>query len=78
MAPQAIQDQEELVRIVSPIAEGRADPPRTVSEPVDLNAVAEIKDEAGDIVSTVTVLWRLAPRPNLDERSVELGVAPPT
>lgn len=59
------------------IAEGRADPPKTVSEPLDLNVVAEIKDEAGDVVSTVTVLWRLAPRPQPDERSVEVGAAPP-
>jgi acyl-coenzyme A thioesterase PaaI-like protein len=40
------------------VAEGTASPP-AVSGPVESEARAEIRDEEGDVVATVSVLWRL-------------------
>lgn len=44
------------------IAEGSATPPQTITESVNSLAIAEIKDEEGDIVSLVKVHWRLSPK----------------
>ncbi len=43
-------------------AEGRASPPSTITEPVEVPAEASITDPSGDLVSTVTVSWLLGPR----------------
>ena len=47
------------------IAECRCNPP-TVLEPTDYAVTAEIRDQAGDVVARVVVLWRLGPRPSPD------------
>jgi acyl-coenzyme A thioesterase PaaI-like protein len=41
-------------------AESTCTPP-PVSEPVDHEVVAEVRDAAGDVVARVSVRWRLAP-----------------
>lgn len=41
-------------------AESTASFPR-VTEPMEQEAVAEIRDEAGDVVARVTAVWRVAP-----------------
>ncbi|HEX6694031.1 MAG TPA: DUF4442 domain-containing protein [Longimicrobiales bacterium] len=41
-------------------AESTASFPR-VTEPVEHEAVAEIRDESGDVVARVTAVWRVAP-----------------
>ncbi len=43
------------------VAECRAQVPE-VTEPMDHEVVGEIRDPSGDVVSRVTVRWRLAPR----------------
>jgi acyl-coenzyme A thioesterase PaaI-like protein len=43
------------------VAEGRAAPPASVLEPVEDTVTAELRDDAGEVVSRVRVLWRLAP-----------------
>jgi acyl-coenzyme A thioesterase PaaI-like protein len=43
------------------VAECRCEPP-TLTEPVDFEVTAEIRDAGGDVVARTTVLWRLAPR----------------
>jgi acyl-coenzyme A thioesterase PaaI-like protein len=43
------------------MAEGRASPPRAVSDDLDATATAELTDEAGDPVARMTVIWRLSP-----------------
>lgn len=52
------------------IAEGRATPPNSITESVSSVAISEIKDEAGDLVSRVTVHWLLSPKPDdqLDQK----------
>ena len=42
-------------------AECAADLPAEVAEPIDHDVVAEIRDTDGDVVSRVTVRWRLGP-----------------
>ena len=44
------------------VAEGRASPPFSVTEPINSLATAEIKDVEGDIVASVKVNWRLSPK----------------
>ena len=44
-------------------ATSEAMPPDHVTEAVDHPVRAEITDSSGEVVSTVTVHWRLAPRP---------------
>ena len=46
------------------VAEGSANPPQSITKPLDSLAVAEIKDAEGDIVSRVDVHWRLSPKEN--------------
>ncbi len=43
-------------------AECRCDPP-TVLEPTDYSVNAEVRDQSGDVVARVSVLWRLGPKP---------------
>lgn len=43
------------------VAECTTEPP-TVTEPVDWEVVAEVRDAAGDVTTRVRVSWRLAPR----------------
>lgn len=43
-------------------AEGTANPPKIISEPIDSIANAMIKDAEGDTVSIVKVKWRLSPK----------------
>ena len=43
-------------------AEARCEVP-TVTEPTDRTVHAEIRDESGDVVATVTAHWRLGPVP---------------
>ena len=45
------------------IAECRCSPP-TVLEPTDYPVTAEVRDQAGDVVARVVVLWRLGPKPS--------------
>ncbi|MEO5509748.1 MAG: hotdog fold domain-containing protein [Longimicrobiales bacterium] len=42
------------------IAESRASFP-VVTEPIEHEAVAEIRDESGDVVARVTALWKVSP-----------------
>ncbi len=44
------------------IAECRCNPP-AVSEPTDYTVTAQIRDQTGDVVARVVVLWRLGPKP---------------
>ena len=44
------------------IAECRCNPP-IVLEPTDYTVTAEVRDQAGDVVARVVVLWRLGPKP---------------
>jgi len=44
------------------IAEGRANPPTTVTDDIESLAYADITDAAGDLVACVTVLWKLSPK----------------
>lgn len=44
------------------VAECRAEPPATVTEPVDFEVMAEIRDAEGEVTTRVRVSWRLAPR----------------
>jgi len=48
-------------------ATSHARPPDEVTEAVDHPVQAEITDDSGDVVSRVTVHWRLAPRPVVGE-----------
>ena len=50
------------------IAECRCNPP-TVLEPTDYTVTAEVRDQAGDVVARVVVLWRLGPKPGQDADS---------
>ena len=43
-------------------AECRCNPP-TVVEPTDYTVTADIRDQTGDVVARVAVLWRLGPKP---------------
>lgn len=43
-------------------AEGRADPPARVTADTDAEATAELRDQAGELVATMVVRWRLGPR----------------
>jgi acyl-coenzyme A thioesterase PaaI-like protein len=45
------------------VAEGRAAPPAVVAADTDATATAELRDEAGDVVASVVVRWRLSPEP---------------
>lgn len=49
-------------------AEGRAAPPAAVGEELEEEATARLTDEPGDVVATMVVTWRLAPR---EETEVE-------
>ena len=44
------------------MAECRCNPP-VVSEPTDYTVTAQIRDQTGDVVARVVVLWRLGPKP---------------
>lgn len=44
------------------VATGTANPPQSITEHIDSVALAEIKDEEGDVVSRVKVHWRLSPK----------------
>lgn len=44
------------------IAECMCDPP-AVLEPTDYTVAAEIRDQTGEVVARVEVLWRLGPKP---------------
>lgn len=44
------------------VAESRSTAPERVTAPMDHSVVAEISDEAGDVVARVTADWRLSPR----------------
>jgi len=44
------------------LAEGRAELPGTITEPVTRVVHAEISDEAGDIVARLNVRWQLRPK----------------
>ena len=44
------------------VAECRCNPP-AVLEPTDYTVTAEIRDQSGEVVARVAVLWRLGPRP---------------
>lgn len=44
------------------VAVSQSQAPPAVTEPMDHEVVAEISDEAGDIVARVTADWRLSPR----------------
>ena len=44
------------------IAECRCNPP-AVLEPTDYTVTAQIRDQSGDVVARVVVLWRLGPKP---------------
>ena len=44
------------------VAESHSEAPATVDAPMDHAVVAEIADQAGDIVARVTADWRLSPR----------------
>ena len=50
------------------LAEGRASPPDVIDKPVDSLATADILDAEGDLVACVTVLWRLSPKIDTEER----------
>ena len=41
----------------------------TVTEPLDRTVTADIRDEAGDVVATVTAHWRLGPVPRREAGS---------
>lgn len=43
------------------VAEARTAPPSTVTDSVDIDIAAEIRDAAGDVVARVSVRWRLGP-----------------
>lgn len=45
------------------LATGSASPPESISDAVDSVALADIRDQEGDIVSRVKVHWRLSPKP---------------
>ena len=45
------------------LAIGSAKPPESITQAIDSVAVADIKDQEGDIVSRVKVHWRLSPKP---------------
>jgi len=44
------------------LAEGRADVPGIITEPVTQVVLAEISDEAGDVVARLRVHWQLRPK----------------
>ena len=46
------------------VADGRATLPPVVSGDTDATATAELRDEAGDVVASVVVRWRLSPEPD--------------
>ncbi len=50
------------------LATGSASPPESITEAIDSVALADIKDQEGDIVSRVKVHWRLSPKP-VEEKS---------
>jgi acyl-coenzyme A thioesterase PaaI-like protein len=43
------------------IAESRVSPPTDITETVDFDIVADIKNQAGEIVSKAHITWRLSP-----------------
>jgi len=44
------------------VAEGIADPPETIVDPLESIAIATIRDNSGDTVSVVRVTWLLSPK----------------
>jgi acyl-coenzyme A thioesterase PaaI-like protein len=46
------------------VAEGRAAPPAIVERTRTDVATAELRDESGDLVARMTVVWSLAPEPD--------------
>lgn len=42
-------------------AEGRAAPPAAIPDEVEDTATAELRDETGDVVASVVVVWKLGP-----------------
>jgi acyl-coenzyme A thioesterase PaaI-like protein len=45
------------------VAEARVAPGAELTEPVDRDAEAEIRDASGDVVAIVRARWRISPRP---------------
>jgi len=48
------------------LAEGRADPPGVITEPVTRIVHAEISDATGDVVARLNVRWQLRPKDPTD------------
>jgi acyl-coenzyme A thioesterase PaaI-like protein len=57
------------------LAEGRASPPSVINEAIDSLATADIIDEEGDLVACVTVLWRLSPKIDSNDKQFNGAVS---
>jgi len=54
-------------------AEGSANPPLDIFEPIVSPATATIKDQSGDIVALITVNWLLAPKEAKETKNKRIG-----